>query len=246
MNRRSLFRLSTATALISALPAAVGAEAAPASPLRPPATGPIVVAFLLSRNAVVIDFAGPWEVFDNVGIPGQAQQHAFQLYTVAATRDPIKASGGMTIIPDHTYETAPQPHVIVIPAQSNHRDAALAWIRAASAGADLTMSICDGAFLLAKTGLLDGKAATAYHGSFDEFAAQFPAIALRRGARFVEEGKLASSGGLSSGIDLAMRVVERYFGRAVARKTAYVLEYQGLGWLDPNANQAYATAPSAR
>lgn len=240
MNRRSLFRLSTAAALTAALPVAVAAKAPPVSPLQPPATGPIVVAVLLSKNAVVIDFAGPWEVFDTVGIPGQKQQNAFQLYTVAATREPIRATGGMTIIPDHTYETAPQPHVIVIPAQSNHTDAAQAWIRAASAGADLTMSVCDGVFLLAKTGLLDGKAATAYHGSFTEFAMQFPAISLQRGARFVEAGKFASSGGLSSGIDLSLRVVERYFGRAVARNTAYLLEYQGLGWLDPKSNQAYA------
>jgi len=242
MNRRSLFRFSTAAAFTAALPgAAAAAEAPPASPLQPPATGPIVVAVLLSRNAVVIDFAGPWEVFDNVAIPGQSQEHAFQLYTVAASLEPLKATGGMTIVPDYTYATAPQPHVIVIPAQSNHTDAALAWIRTASAGADLTMSVCTGAFLLAKTGLLDGKAATTHHGSFTEFAMQFPAIALQRGARFVESGKVASSGGLSSGIDLALRVVERYFGRAAARNTAYALEYQGLGWLDPASNHAYAT-----
>ncbi|WP_332848027.1 DJ-1/PfpI family protein [Massilia sp. S19_KUP03_FR1] len=244
MNRRSLFRLSTAAALTAGLPiAAAGARAAPASPLRPPAAGPITVAFLLSRNAQVIDFAGPWEVFTAVGIPGQPQQNAFQLYTVGATRDPIKATGGMTITPDYTFATAPPPNLIVIPAQGNHSDTVLAWIRDASVGADLTMSVCAGAFILAKTGLLSGKAATTHHGNFTEFAMQFPDIALQRGARFVEDGKFATSGGLSSGIDLALRVVERYFGRAVARNTAYTLEYQGLGWLDPRSNQAYAKRP---
>ena len=242
MNRRTLFRLSTAAALTTAWPGAGAgaAEVAQGSPLQPPATGPIPVAFLISNDAVVIDFAGPWEVFDNVSIPGKAQENAFQLYTVAATRDPVKATGGMTIIPDYTYATAPAPKVIVIPAQSNHTDAALAWIRAASAGADLTMSVCTGAFLLAKTGLMTGKTATTHHGAYTEFAMQFPDIALQRGARFVEAGKVASAGGLSSGIDLALRVVERYFGRAVARNTAYSLEYQGLGWLDPKSNNAYA------
>ena len=105
------------------------------------------------------------------------------------------------------------------------------------------MSVCTGAFLLAKTGLLSGRSATTYHGAFSEFAMQFPDIALQRGARFVEDGKFASAGGLSSGIDLALRVVERYFGRTVARNTAYTLEYQGLGWREPASNNVYAKRP---
>jgi YHS domain-containing protein len=105
------------------------------------------------------------------------------------------------------------------------------------------MSVCTGAFVLAKTGLLSGKAATTYHGAFGRFAMAFPDIALKRGARFVENGNLATAGGLSSGIDLALRVVERYYGREVAQKTAYDMEYQGEGWMNPESNQLYATAP---
>ena len=105
------------------------------------------------------------------------------------------------------------------------------------------MSVCTGAFVLAKTGLLNGKSATTYHGAFERFAMEFPDIQLKRGARFVENGNLATAGGLSSGIDLALRVVERYYGREVARKTAYNMEYQGEGWKSPNSNQIYATAP---
>src|SRR6185295_9767104 len=93
--------------------------------------------------------------------------------------------------------------------------------------ADLTMSVCTGAFVLAKTGLLSGKSATTFHGAFRSFAIEFPDVHLKRGARFVEDGNLSTAGGLSSGIDLALRVVERYYGREVARKTAYNLEYQG-------------------
>ena len=74
------------------------------------------------------------------------------------------------------------------------------------------------------------------------FAAQFPDIQVKRGARFVEAGNLASAGGLSSGIDLALRVVERYFGRDVATETAYQMGYQGQGWLDPASNEVYAKA----
>jgi len=74
---------------------------------------------------------------------------------------------------------------------------------------------------------------------------QFPDIQVRRGARFVEAGNLASAGGLSSGIDLALRVVERYFGREVAAQTAYYMEYQGEGWTDPHSNQAYRRVSTA-
>jgi YHS domain-containing protein len=148
----------------------------------------------------------------------------------------------MQIVPDYTIEDAPAPKVIVIPAQSPPSPAVLDWIKKSSKTTDVTMSVCTGAFVLAKTGLLNGKSATTYHGAFGRFAMTFPNIQLKRGARFVENGNLATAGGLSSGIDLALRVVERYYGRDVAQKTAYTMEYQGQGWMNPDSNNAYATA----
>jgi transcriptional regulator GlxA family with amidase domain len=210
--------------------------------LKPPAQGSIPIAFLISEGAVVIDFTGPWEVFQDVMIPGRSG-HPFYLYTVSESTSPIRTSGGMKILPDYTLENAPAPKVIVIPAQSQPSQATLEWIRKSTKTTDVTMSVCTGAFVLAKTGLLSGKAATTYHGAFVPFANEFPDIHLKRGARFVEDGNLATAGGLSSGIDLALRVVERYFGREVAQKTAYNMEYQGLGWMNPNSNQVYAAAP---
>jgi putative intracellular protease/amidase/YHS domain-containing protein len=210
--------------------------------LKPPEKGQIPVAFLISNGAVVIDFCGPWEVFQDVMIPG-SEEMPFRLYTVAETKKPIRTSGGMQIVPDYTIQNAPPPKVIVIPAQSAPSPAVLEWIRSASKTTDITMSVCTGAFVLAKTGLLNGKSATTYHGAFGRFAMQFPDVQLKRGARFVENGNLATAGGLSSGIDLALRVVERYYGREVARKTAYNMEYQGEGWMNPDSNQTYATSP---
>lgn len=242
MKRRDLFRISAAMGLGVALPelAQARSQTAPGAPLTPPAQGRIPVAFLLSENAVVMDFAGPWEVFSNVCLPGREEHDVFELYTVAASKAPIVASGGMTILPNYTYADAPAPRIIVIPAQMARDAATLAWVRQAARTADLTMSVCTGAFLLAQTGLLDGKAAATHHGSFNEFAMAFPNVTLQRGARFVEAGNVASAGGISSGIDLALRVVERYFGRMAAKNTANNMEYQGLGWLDPQSNSAYA------
>jgi len=210
--------------------------------LKPPDKGQIPVAFLISDGAVVIDFSGPWEVFQDVMIPG-SQEMPFRLYTVAETKKPIRTSGGMQIVPDYTIQNAPPPKVIVIPAQSEPSTAVLEWIRNASKTTDVTMSVCTGAFVLAKTGLLNGKSATTYHGAFGRFATKFPDVQLKRGARFVENGNLATAGGLSSGIDLALRVVERYYGREVAQKTAYDMEYQGQGWMNPDSNQVYAATP---
>jgi transcriptional regulator GlxA family with amidase domain len=201
--------------------------------------GRIPVAFLLSENAVVIDFAGPWEVFENVHTDA-AVAHPFELYTVAETTAPIKASGGMTIIPKYTLVSAPPPKILVIPAQAEPSDAVLAWVRKVTEATDVTMSVCTGAFLLAKTGLLSGKSVATHHGAYAELAMAYPNVYVKRGARFVESGNLASSGGLSSGIDLALHVVERYFGRPVAMKTADDLEYQGLGWQNADSNQVYA------
>src|SRR5438094_5510268 len=148
----------------------------------------------------------------------------------------------MHIIPDYTFANAPAPKVIVIPAQSKPSEAMLKWIRESTKNTDVTMSVCTGAFVLAKTGLLSGKSATTFHAAFNSFAMEFPDIKLKRGARFVEDGNLASAGGLSSGIDLALRVVERYYGRDVAQKTAYNMEYQGQGWMNADSNQVYAAA----
>lgn len=255
MKRRELLRRSTALGVMAALPgsalvslsacagAAHGSGVAkpqtPPVPLKPPVKGSIPVAFLVSEGAVVIDFCGPWEVFQDVSVPGR-EGDAFRLYTVAETTTPIRASGGMTIVPEYTFDTAPAPKVIVIPAQGGRSEPTLEWIRRSARGADVTMSVCTGAFLLARTGLLSGKAATTHHDGYRRLAVEFPDVRVKRGARFVEEGSLATAGGLSSGIDLALRVVERYYGHEVAKNTAYQMEYQGQGWVDPDSNRLYA------
>ncbi len=247
MNRRQLILSSTAFSLAPLAAAAekttiaeagVPGPSAPGSPLPVPATGSIPVAFLVSDGAVVIDFCGPWEVFESVSVVGR-QDAAFSVYTVAETTNAITASGGMKIVPNFSFTTAPSPKVVVIPAQNGAGDAARDWIRQVTRKTDVTMSVCTGARVLAHTGLLNGKSATTHHNSYADFAMQFPEVRLIRGARFVEAGNLATSGGLSSGIDLSLRVVERYFGRDVAAQTAYYLEYQGRGWMDPNSNQIY-------
>src|SRR5438270_5103897 len=166
MNSQIKFGFVGAIALFVIGQLSASAAPAEANSLKPPAKGDIPVAFIISDGAVVIDFCGPWEVFRDVMVPG-SMEHPFRLYTVAETTKPIHASGGMQIVPDYTFANAPAPKVIVIPAQSEPSRAMLDWIRKSSKDTDVTMSVCTGAFVLAKTGLLSGKSATTHHTAFN-------------------------------------------------------------------------------
>jgi transcriptional regulator GlxA family with amidase domain len=128
------------------------------------------------------------------------------------------------ITPTYSYETAPDPNVVVVPAHDS-TERTVQWLRDAGRRADLVMSVCTGAFVLAATGLLDGKTATAHHQFYDALASDFPKVRVVRGRRFVEHERVATAGGLTSGIDLALRVVERYLGRQAADATARYMEY---------------------
>jgi transcriptional regulator GlxA family with amidase domain len=194
---------------------------------RPPANGPIPVAFVVTASANVIDFAGPWEVFQDAAVPG-TDASAFRLYTVGDSRRPVTLTGGLVLVPDYTFDDAPTPSVIVVGAQHGS-PRMLQWLRQVGADprTDALMSVCTGAFKLADAGLLDGKHATTHHDFFDEFARRFPNVQLDRGARYVESGPhLFTAGGLTSGFDLALHIVARYYGDDAARSTATYMEYR--------------------
>ncbi|MGH9712408.1 MAG: DJ-1/PfpI family protein [Candidatus Acidiferrales bacterium] len=206
--------------------------------LTPPATGQIPVAFAISEGVQVIDFSGPWEVFQDVALNptksdrGEYGRNPFDLYTVAATKDSVTGSGGLKILPDYTFATAPAPKIVVVPAQQGS-PALHAWLKrvADSPETDLVTSVCTGAFQLAAAGLLSGRPATTHHLFQKTLKQKYPDVDVKSGLRFVESGKIDTAGGLTSGVDMALRVVDRYYGRAVAQQTAEYMEYQSKGWM---------------
>ena len=223
MDRRNMMKLSAAAGAVAVF--------AGASIALPPG-GRVKVAFMLGNGTNVIDLSGPWEVFQDTPLPGTlGMRQAFDLYTVARSLEPIEMTGGFRALPHYDVSSAPQPNVIVVPA---HRtDPALQdWLKASSAKADVTMSVCTGAFKLAEAGLLEGLAATTHHDFWDEFARKYPDIDLKRGMRFVDSGRIATAGGLTSGFDMALHVVSRYFGDDVAQATATYMEHDSKGWRD--------------
>lgn len=248
MKRSDLLSQAAAAGLLAAgLPLRANASAGQTDPsilpLTPTPDG-VPVAFLLSEGAVMIDFAGPWEVFQDAHVTRRTQP-AFNPYTVAETTQPIAASGGMTIVPHYALASAPAPKVVVVPAQSGPTAAVKQWLADAARDADLIMSVCTGAAILAEAGLLDGQRVTTHHSALTTLAMQYPNVSVVRGVRFVDDGRIATSAGLSAGIDLALHVVARYYGKDAARLTAYDMEYQSSSWLTAN-NAAYLKAPIAQ
>jgi transcriptional regulator GlxA family with amidase domain len=189
---------------------------------------PIPVAVVITEHANVIDFSGPWEVFQDTPVPG-TETPAFRLYTVGDSRRPVQLTGGLTVVPDYSFDDAPTPAVVVVGAQRGS-PRMLRWLQTVGSAptTEALMSVCTGAFKLAEAGLLDGRHATTHHDFFDAFAQRYPNVALERGPRFVQSAPhIFTSGGLTSGIDLALHVVAQHFGEDTARQTARYMEYRG-------------------
>jgi transcriptional regulator GlxA family with amidase domain len=136
----------------------------------------------------------------------------------------------LKIVPDYDFASAPAPRLVVVPAQQRASDATKEWLKKVAPQSDVTLSVCTGAFVLGSAGLLAGQSATTHHKFYDKFAEAFPDVQLQRGVRFVENDKISTAGGLTSGIDLALHVVERYFGAEVAQETAAYMEHDSTRW----------------
>jgi transcriptional regulator GlxA family with amidase domain len=222
--------------LLSFSPLCSAAEAS--SPAATPHFKPVKVAFVLSDDAVPIDFAGPWDVFSSVHLPdhgqGMDERMPFELYTVGASTATIHTSGnrhpGMAIIPDYSFDTAPEPDVVIVPAQRGAPGLS-AWLQKLHEHHKTIVSICTGSFNVAAAGLLDGKTVTTHHGAIQDLAERYPKLHVMSGVRFVQaDNEIYTSAGLSAGIDLALHIVDQRYGRAVAQQAADVLEYEGTGW----------------
>jgi putative intracellular protease/amidase len=242
--------LLTLVLMLAGVPAADAADVA--AHLTPPKHGTIKVAFVMSEGATMIDFAGPWEVFENVMLDGHGDDMdaamPFELYTVAPSKAPIHTSGshrpGMTVMPEYSFADAPIPDIVVIGAQSGGPGLS-EWLQKVHGDGKVIMSVCTGAFKVAKAGLLDGLQATTHHAFFDEFSGQFPQVKLVQSVRYVQSSPtLFTAGGLTSGVDLALHVVDEYYGAAVAQKTADYMEYQGTGWKTNAGVVVAASAPA--
>lgn len=227
--------LIAAVLTLTSVPAAFAADAAK------PAPATVKVAFVLSEGVQMIDFAGPWEVFQDAMLPGYGNDMQasmpFELYTVAPSKALLHTTGGrrgnrsgMSVMPDYTFADAPTPDIVVVPAQ-NGGPGLTEWLKKVHGEKKMVVSVCTGAYFVAAAGLFDGKSATTHHWSYDNFAQQYPKVKLQRSVRYVEADPITfSAGGITSGVDLALHIVAQLYGDKTAEYTADFMEYQGTGW----------------
>ena len=211
-----------------------------AASVRPPADGSVIVlrtsvGILIFHDVEVLDFAGPFEVFSRTRLlPGVESRRSdesapFSVFTVARSAEPVVATGGLRVEPHHAFDTAPAIDILVVPGGFGTRplledDRVLGWIGTAARRASLTTSVCTGALLLAKAGLLRDRRATTHWGALDALAALDPTIRVDRTARVVDD-RVITSAGVSAGMDMAFHVVSKVCGDAVADETARYVDY---------------------
>ena len=224
-------------------------SAVPSTKLVPPANGKIPVAFIIGRGAETIDFVGPWEAFQfafrpSPGAMSMADMELFQLYIVSDSKEPVRVSGGMKIIPDYTFADAPEPKVVVVPATTTSPEM-LDWIRKMTKRSDVVMAVCIGAYHLAEAGVLSGKAATTNNGAYVNIQRKYPDVHFLLNRRWVQsDSVIFTSGATGAGIDLALHIVDLYFGREVAERAALSMNYPGQDWKGDGTESVKRPLPS--
>jgi len=186
------------------------------------------VGILLFDEVETLDFAGPFEVL-SVTEDGQGRQ-PFRVLTIAPSEDPVRTIGGLSVTPHHGISQAPHLDVIVIPGgagtvQLIENGAVVEWLLSRYQDAELIMAVCSGARLLAKAGLLDGLPATTHHQVLDHLAELAPRAVIDPSKRYIDAGRIMTTGGISAGIDGSLHVVKRFVGEQAARGTAQYMEY---------------------
>jgi len=183
------------------------------------------VAVLLYPGVELLDFAGPTEVF---AAARAGDGRRFRVFTVAETTDPLSSQGCVTVTPQFSFADCPRPDLIVVPGGSVPlgRPAVVEWVRNSAREAEVALSVCNGALLFARAGLLEGIDATTHQGSIDLLAQSHPTTRVRPELRFVDAGRVVTTAGVSAGIDGALHVVARLLGEDTARRTALYMEYR--------------------
>jgi transcriptional regulator GlxA family with amidase domain len=191
------------------------------------------VGILIFADVEVLDFAGPFEVFSIARLDESKRREEpspFEVILVAEQTEPVRTAGGMRVTPDHTLESCPRLDLLVVPGgwgtrRELNNQRLLDWIAARAREVETLTSVCTGAMLLGKAGLLDGRHATTHWRSLAWMRESFPAVTVEDALHVVEDGNVLTSAGISAGIDMALRVVARLCGEAVARGAARHMEY---------------------
>lgn len=190
------------------------------------------VGIFLFNEVEVLDFAGPFEVFSvTTGKDVDGNEKPFNVITISETGKMVRARNGLQVQPDFSFESHPPLDILVIPGGYGAREIEInnptvhGWIKEQDKVVEYTMSVCTGAFLLAKAGLLENKSATTHFASLDRFEQNFTNVEIKRHVKFVDEGRMITSAGISAGIEMSLHLVGKILGTDVAKQTAKYMEY---------------------
>lgn len=186
------------------------------------------VGILIFPDVEVLDFCGPFEVFSVTG--RQIAPGSFEVFTVAERAEPVLARNGLSVNPHYGFADAPRIDLLLVPGGQGtrpllHDRGVLDWIAERNAQAELLLSVCTGALLLGKRGLLDGLQATTHHLSLDLLKQVAPGATVLDNRRVVDNGRVITSAGVAAGIDMSFHVVSRLLGRDTAEAAARYIEY---------------------
>lgn len=191
------------------------------------------VGILVFPEVEVLDFCGPFEVFSVTRLNEDRRRQdpsPYEVLIIAENPGVVVATGGLKVVPDHTLDDCPPLDVLMVPGgwgtrREMNNDRLIAWLSERARQVMTLTSVCTGSLLLGKAGLLDGKRATTHWRVLQEMRGWFPAVNVIDDQHVVEEGNVITSAGISAGIDMALRLVARHHGEAVARATAKHMEY---------------------
>lgn len=189
------------------------------------------VGILIFDNVELLDFAGPFEVFSVASELNNFE--LFNVFTVSKNLEPIETINGLSVNPKYDFNSCPNIDILIIPGGFGTRevmkdDETQQWIDMTHKTTEYTISVCTGAMILAKLGLLDGQQYTTHHLVFYEMHSIAPMAKLIKNERFVKAGKIYTAAGISAGIDLSLHIVELLFGKKVAQDTAKYMEYNSF------------------
>lgn len=197
------------------------------------------VAIVLYNGVELLDWAGPSEVF-NVAQTVDGQ-NGFNVYTVAETTEPIVSQGFVKVTPQYAFATAPKPDIVVFPGGNvrnfQRSEMAMAWAKATASEAEIAMSVCNGAFVLADSKLLENKRVNTHWTAIRQLRRQVPSATVLENVRFVDNGQIVTTAGISAGIDGALHVVERLMGNPAAKLAAKAMEYNWKPQTKGSANR---------
>jgi len=188
------------------------------------------VGILLFNEVEVLDFAGPFEAFSIVSIPGQSDK-PFLVQTVSQYGKMIKTRNGLMVQPHFSFDNAPDFDIVIVPGGYGaeeieiNNETVIQWIKKQSNKVELITSVCTGAFLLAKAGVLDDKQATTHWMDIDRLERQFPDVKVESNCKFIDEGSIITSGGISAGINMSFHIIKRLLGEDTAKTAAKRMEY---------------------